>query len=139
VARGPRGGRADGARDEPDDRGRHARRDRLRDDLPARAPDRGRPARPRCPAGGATIKVLRFENEAEQVLHYLYGAGIQPGLEGTVTQRDDEHVAFEDADGVAHALTISAAETVSVKADPSPPERVGLPAAVVLDQVAFGR
>lgn len=88
---------------------------------------------------GATIKVLRFENEAEQILHYLYGAGIQPGLEGTVVERDDDHVAFDDTEGVRHTLTHSAAETVSVKADPSPPERVGLPAAVVLDQVAFGR
>ncbi|WP_022929880.1 metal-dependent transcriptional regulator [Patulibacter americanus] len=88
---------------------------------------------------GATIQVLRFENEAEQVLHYLYGAGVQPGLKGTVTEHDDEHVTFEDAEGVAHRLTSSAAETVSVKADPSPPARVGLPAAVVLDQAAFGR
>jgi DtxR family Mn-dependent transcriptional regulator len=88
---------------------------------------------------GARIKVLRFENEAEQVLHYLYGAGVQPGLEGTVTARDDAQVTFEGLDGVEHRLTTSAAETVSVKADPSPPERVGLPAAVVLDQAAFGR
>ena len=88
---------------------------------------------------GARIRVLRFENEAEEVLHYLYGAGLQPGLEGTVTERDDEHVAFEDDEGVTHALTTSAAETVSVNADPSPPERVGLPAAVILDQAAFGR
>jgi DtxR family Mn-dependent transcriptional regulator len=88
---------------------------------------------------GAKIQVLRFENEAEPVLHYLYGAGITPGLEGTVTARDDEHVAFETAEGTTHALTISAAETVSVKADPSPPERVGLPPAVVLEQAAFGR
>jgi DtxR family Mn-dependent transcriptional regulator len=88
---------------------------------------------------GAQIQVLRFENEAEQVLHYLYGAGVQPGLKGTVTEHDDEHVTFEDEEGVAHRLTSSAAETVSVKADPSPPARVGLPAAVVLDQAAFGR
>jgi DtxR family Mn-dependent transcriptional regulator len=88
---------------------------------------------------GARIRVLRFENEAEPVLHYLYGAGIQPGLEGTLTVRDDERVVFEDDEGGEHALTISAAETVSVSADPSPPTRVGLPAAVVLEQAAFGR
>ncbi|WP_210491161.1 metal-dependent transcriptional regulator [Patulibacter sp. SYSU D01012] len=88
---------------------------------------------------GAKIRVLRFENEAEEVLHYLYGAGVKPGLEGTVTASDDERVTFEDVDGVAHALTVSAAETVSVKADPSPPERVGLPATVILDQQVFGR
>ena len=31
---------------------------------------------------GAKVHVLRFENEAEELLHYLKGAGIEPGLEG---------------------------------------------------------
>lgn len=88
---------------------------------------------------GANVKILRFENEAEQVLHYLYGAGIEPGLEGTVASRDDERIVVKDDQGADHTLTISAAETVSVRADPSPPERVGLPASVVLEQEAFGR
>ena len=44
LGRGPRGGRADGARDVAGARGAHARRDRRRDDLPARPSDRrGRP------------------------------------------------------------------------------------------------
>ena len=30
------------------------------------------------------VKVLRFENEAEDLLHYLKDAGLEPGLEGTV-------------------------------------------------------
>ena len=88
---------------------------------------------------GASVEILRFENEAEQVLHYLYGTGIQPGLTGKVAVRDDERVVVAGDDGTDHALTISAAETVSVRADPSPPERVGLPASVVLEQAAFGR
>ncbi|MDX8152528.1 metal-dependent transcriptional regulator [Patulibacter brassicae] len=88
---------------------------------------------------GAAIRVLRFENEAEQVLHYLYGQGVRPGQQGRLVERDEDRVVYEDADGERHALTLSAAETVSVKADPSPPERVGLPAAVVLEQEAFGR
>ncbi|MCK9248413.1 MAG: metal-dependent transcriptional regulator [Solirubrobacteraceae bacterium] len=87
----------------------------------------------------AKVKVLRFENEAESVLHYLYGTGITPGMEGVVVERDDEHVVVESAGGVRHSLTHSAAETVSVSADPSPPLRVGLPPEVVLEQVAFGR
>src|SRR5436305_5402813 len=34
---------------------------------------------------GASVTVLRFENEAEELLHYLKNAGLQPGLEGTVS------------------------------------------------------
>src|SRR5580765_3188118 len=33
---------------------------------------------------GATIRILRFENEAEELLHYLKEAGLHPGLEGKV-------------------------------------------------------
>ena len=43
---------------------------------------------------GAKVHVLRFENEAEELLHYLKDAGLDPGLEGTVAElrrggRDD--------------------------------------------------
>jgi DtxR family Mn-dependent transcriptional regulator len=31
---------------------------------------------------GAEVHVLRFENEAEELLHYLKQAGLEPGLEG---------------------------------------------------------
>ena len=31
---------------------------------------------------GAGVAILRFENEAEDLLHYLEEAGIEPGLEG---------------------------------------------------------
>ncbi len=31
---------------------------------------------------GASVRVLRFENEAEDLLHYLKGSGLEPGLEG---------------------------------------------------------
>src|SRR5881397_407109 len=33
---------------------------------------------------GATVHVLRFENEAEEILHYLRRAGLRPGLDGTL-------------------------------------------------------
>src|SRR5207248_971838 len=33
---------------------------------------------------GACVRVLRFENEAEELLHYLKAAGLEPGLEGSV-------------------------------------------------------
>src|SRR5919204_1882224 len=38
---------------------------------------------------GASVKILRFENEAEDLLHYLKDSGLEPGLEGTVAERDD--------------------------------------------------
>ena len=31
---------------------------------------------------GADVRVLRFENEAEEILHYLKGTGIHPGPRG---------------------------------------------------------
>src|SRR5580700_4129235 len=33
---------------------------------------------------GARVTILRLENEAEDLLHYLKQAGIEPGMEGTV-------------------------------------------------------
>src|SRR5665213_1843706 len=39
---------------------------------------------------GAAIRVLRFENEAEDLLHYLRKAGLEPGLEGTIARSDDD-------------------------------------------------
>ena len=41
---------------------------------------------------GAKVHVLRFENEAEELLHYLKAAGLEPGLEGTVESSDDDGV-----------------------------------------------
>src|SRR5918998_1880186 len=39
---------------------------------------------------GASVRVLRFENEAEDLLHYLKGTGLQPGLEGVVAESGDD-------------------------------------------------
>ena len=39
---------------------------------------------------GADVHVLRFENEAEELLHYLKAAGLEPGLEGKLESSDDE-------------------------------------------------
>jgi len=87
---------------------------------------------------GATVKVLRFENEAEDLLHYLKASGIEPGLEGAVCENDDAKVVIETAAGERSALTHSVAETVSVIADPSPPPRTALPERLVLGQ-RYGR
>lgn len=90
----------------------------------------------------ARVRILRFENEAEDLLHYLKASGIEPGLEGTLTATDDDEVVVTSDAGAALTLTRSVAETVSVSADPSPPHRTALPDQVVLGQAPgerFGR
>jgi DtxR family Mn-dependent transcriptional regulator len=87
---------------------------------------------------GASVMVLRFENEAEDLLHYLREVGLEPGLEGTVVESGPEEVVLE-ADGRRCLLTRSVAETVSVTADPSPPPRVALPEQLVLASRRYGR
>src|SRR3954452_19987799 len=62
---------------------------------------------------GARVRVLRFENEAEDLLHYLKDSGLQPGLEGTVASSSDDEIVVE-ANGGELAVTRSVAETVSV-------------------------
>jgi DtxR family Mn-dependent transcriptional regulator len=80
---------------------------------------------------GASVRVLRFENEAEDVLKYLKESGIYPGLEGTLADPGAEEITV-DAAGAQITLTRSVAETVSVVADPSPPPRTALPEQLVL-------
>jgi DtxR family Mn-dependent transcriptional regulator len=88
---------------------------------------------------GATVRVLRFENEAEDLLHYLMEVGLEPGLSGTVSTRDDEEVTISEAGGRTHTVTRSVAETVSVAAEPSPPPRTALPEQLVLAKERYGR
>ena len=87
---------------------------------------------------GASVRVLRFENEAEDLLRYLKVSGIEPGLEAVLVERGPEHVVLESAGGERMALTASVAETVSVTADPSPPPRTALPEQLVIGQ-RYGR
>ena len=87
---------------------------------------------------GAEVRILRFENEAEDLLHYLKESGLEPGLEGRLVERDEEQVVVEAADGSRCVVTPSVAETVSVIADPSPPQRTALPDQLVLGQ-RYGR
>jgi DtxR family Mn-dependent transcriptional regulator len=87
---------------------------------------------------GAEVVVLRFENEAEDLLHYLMDSGLRPGLEGRLSASDDEEVTLESPDG-GHTVTRSVAETVSVRADPSPPPRTALPESLVLAKERYGR
>jgi DtxR family Mn-dependent transcriptional regulator len=87
---------------------------------------------------GANVRVLRFENEAEDLLHYLKDSGLHPGLKGKLATSGAEEVIL-DADGTEHVVTRSVAETVSVVADPSPPPRVALPDQLVLSRDRYGR
>ena len=38
---------------------------------------------------GASVRVLRFENEAESLLRYLKESGLEPGLEGSLKGSDE--------------------------------------------------
>ncbi len=89
-------------------------------------------------APGAEVTVLRFENEAEDLLHYLKRAGIEPGLQATVSANDGETVSLS-TDGTTAQITVSVAETVAVLANPSPPPRTALPEQLVLGRERYGR
>jgi DtxR family Mn-dependent transcriptional regulator len=87
---------------------------------------------------GATVRVLRFENEAEDLLHYLKESGLYPGLEGTLAESGEDEITVDAAEGRI-GITRSVAETVSVVADPSPPPRTALPEQLVLGRERYGR
>jgi DtxR family transcriptional regulator, Mn-dependent transcriptional regulator len=86
---------------------------------------------------GARVHVLRFENEAEDLLHYLMASGIAPELEGRLESSGAEEIVLAGPDR-RYTITRSVAETVSVLADPSPPPRTALPEQLVLG-ARYGR
>ena len=87
---------------------------------------------------GADVRVLRFENEAEEILHYLKSTGLRPGLEGKLESSTDDEVVVSSDEG-SHQVSKSVAETVSVKADPAPPSRPPLPEQLVVSSDRYGR
>jgi len=87
---------------------------------------------------GAAVHVLRFENEAEELLHYLKQTGLRPELDGEVETSDDDSVVVVSPEG-RHEVTRSVAETVSVRADPAPPPRAPLPEALQVSSDRYGR
>ena len=87
---------------------------------------------------GANVRVLRFENEAEDLLHYLKDTGLTPGLRAVLGQAGSEEIVLDGEDR-RYAVTRSVAETVSVVADPSPAPRVALPDQLVLGKERYGR
>ncbi len=48
---------------------------------------------------GAKVTILRFENEAEDLLHYLMDAGIEPGVEGEIAANDGARAPARDRAG----------------------------------------
>ena len=88
---------------------------------------------------GARVRIVRLENEAEDLLHYLKDAGLDPGLDGTLESSTDDEVVVAGDDGRRCVITRSVAETVSVVADPSPPPRVALPEQLVMAHERYGR
>ena len=88
---------------------------------------------------GASVTILRFENEAEDLLHYLKEIGIEPGMKGRLLNSTEETVTLASEDGDEIVVTFSVAETVSVLADPSPPPRIALPEQLVLARERYGR
>ena len=87
---------------------------------------------------GASVSVLRFENEAEDLLRYLKESGLEPGMRATVSGRDHDAVTLSAEGGASIGVTMSVAETVSVIADPSPAPRTALPERLILGQ-RYGR
>ena len=88
---------------------------------------------------GAKLRILRFENEAEDLLHYLKDHGMEPGRRGELASHGDDEVTVTFEDGGTATVTASVAETISVTADPSPPPRAALPEQIVLGKDRYGR
>src|SRR3954467_15706330 len=53
---------------------------------------------------GAKVTVLRFEKEAEDLLHYLKAAGLEPTRKGRLASKDDDEVTV-DFDGDESTVT----------------------------------
>jgi DtxR family Mn-dependent transcriptional regulator len=87
---------------------------------------------------GASVEILRFENEAEELLHYLRASGLEPGLEGSVEASDEEQVVVSSGEE-SLSVSRSVAETVSVRADPAPAPRAVLPEQLELSSDRYGR
>ena len=87
---------------------------------------------------GAKVKILRFENEAEDLLHLFKREGLEPGRDGAVS-RSTTSTSRSTSTAQTGTLTRSVAETVSVLADPSPPPRIALPEQLVIGTERYGR
>jgi DtxR family transcriptional regulator, Mn-dependent transcriptional regulator len=90
-------------------------------------------------APGTKVTILRFENEAEELLHYLRETGLSPGLTGEIGEsHGSEEVLVVSVKG-EHRVARGVAETVSVRADPAPAPRPPLPDQLELSSGRYGR
>jgi len=71
--------------------------------------------------GGSEITVLRLENEAEEILHYMHRAGVEPGRRYTIVARsgdgDDAITELEDDAGNRSTVEDRVGRTVSVRVE----------------------
>ena len=111
VGRRARGGRAARARDVAGPRGAHAGRDRGREDVPARPPDRaghadrGRPARA-TPSRARRSPSCASRTRPRTCCTCSSARAWSPGARATVASVDDEHITvdFDGDDRDAHPL-----------------------------------
>ena len=70
---------------------------------------------------GSEITVLRLENEAEEILHYMHRAGVEPGRRYTIVARsgdgDEALTELEDDAGSRSTVEDRLARTVSVRVE----------------------
>jgi DtxR family Mn-dependent transcriptional regulator len=70
---------------------------------------------------GSTVTVLRLENEAEEILHYMHRAGVEPGQSYTIVARsgdgEDAVTELEAGSGARTSVEDRVARTVSVRVD----------------------
>ena len=86
---------------------------------------------------GASVHMLRFENEAEEILHYLKDRP-PPGARGQAREPGGRRGRDQLRRGQPRRSPESVAETVSVRADPAPPSRPPLPEQLVLSSDRYG-
>ena len=67
---------------------------------------------------GAKVQILRFENEAEELLHLFKAEGFEPGREGVIAESDERPGRRRLRRARPRRLTRSVAETVSVTRGP---------------------
>ena len=143
LGRGPRGGRADRARDVAGAGGADARRDRRRHHLPPRPPDRR--GRPRA---GLAARRRRARRRGPRAALRERGRGAAPLPQGgrprarasRARSRAPTRTASRSPPPTATTRSRrSVAETVSVRADPAPPPRATIPEQLVLSSDRYGR
>ena len=143
LGRGPRGGRADRARDVAGAGGAHARRDRRRHHLPPRPPDRrghpraGRAALRRRARRQGPRAALRERGRGAAPLPQ--GRGPLPRPRGHACRAPARRASRSPPTRARHQVSRSVAETVSVRADPAPPPRATIPEQLVLSSDRYGR